>query len=377
MGISDYKPIDNNAGTPAKWHNEDSPIGAAIANRLLNNTQWIAQNRLSKSSKVWDGTIANDETLGNFASRSLPSGLTGYEGYLGGGSLVSDPETIGVQFSTHPGLPMTIPFGWRLSPGARFLDVRVAMTVENANGGMAAFARLNGSTFPSVPIAEEIDELEYKPPANFTPSAGGFFNTLTRSDSDSYKEVAPTSASGTAGLSYYSFRIEIPGTLNGTDFQNTSYEEDNCKVFLAFQSGYDASSIGAETIHNGTDPSLSQGNRMLKSAVDMSKYANNTSPGKLHKVIKLNYSDVPMTETWHHVVQMRPSDPTVAPFDPSNQISYVLWPAVPPGGVPPSLTGGAGAGADESVGLHKGDSFSIYDLTKFTILSVTIEESFV
>lgn len=372
MPITSYKPIDNASGAPGQWHANDNPLGAAIANRLINNTQWIVQNRLSKHSKSWDATRSTDTTLTIFSDATDGSTLSGYQGYLGGGSLVSDPDTIGVQFSTHPGTPMTIPLGWKLSPGARYLTIRVAMRVENANGGMAAFCRVNGDNFPSLPISDEVNTDTFEPPSDF-------FNTETRAATDAYKEVTLTSVDGTNGTSYYELQIEVQPEdgdprLTGDFYMDLGYESDNCHVFLCFQSGYDP--VGGTEAVNSTAPALSRGNRALKTSDNMTKYASNTNPGKLHKVIKLTHTDTARTETWHHVVQLRPFDATVAPFSASNPSEYILWPSIPSDVVPPELTEGAGSGASPGTGLSPGDSYDIYDLTKFTILSVTIEESF-
>tara|TARA_R100001198_G_scaffold93428_2_gene74244 strand:+ start:2081 stop:3202 length:1122 start_codon:yes stop_codon:yes gene_type:complete len=373
MPIDSYKPIDNAAGAPAKWHAGDNPIGAAIANRLINNTQWIVQNRQCKQSKSWDATRSTDTTLSNWADADDGSTLTGYQGYLGGGTAVFDTDTVGVQFSTHPGTPMTIPLGWKLSPGARFLTIRVAMRVDNANGGMAAFCRLNGDIFPSLPISDDVNRDTFEPPSDF-------FNSETRAATDAYKEVTLTSVDGTNGTSYYELEIEIQPQdgnprLTGDSYVDLDYENDNCAIFLCFQSGYDPVG-GTEQVAGPASlgPALNRGNRALKTNQLMSKYANNTNPGKYHKVIKLTHTDTARTETWHHVVQLRPFDVTKTPFAANNEAEYILWPSVPADVVPPEL--GANSGASPDTGLRPGDSFNIYDVTKFTILSVTVEESF-
>lgn len=369
MTISNYKPIDNGAGAVGAFE-DDAPVGAAIANRLVNNTQWIHQNRLAKHAKAWDYTVFDNQNLIFFTSADDPADATGYRGYVGGGSLTDDTETIGVQFSTHPSTPMAIPFGWRVSPGAKFINILVALKVENAVGGMAAYARFNGQVIPTAPNAEVRRGDTFAPPAVAT----DFFNSSTRDDyEDSYTEVALTSTNGTNGLSYYQLQFEIPGKLQGEAFQEHSYQTG--EIFLCFQSGYDPLG-GTQQVATPSGPALSRGNRVIQTNDNMSKYSGINNPGKFHKLVKFTYTGTARTETWHHVLQMRPADITIAPFAANNPVEYVLWPSIPPDVVPPSLTEGAGSGASEGTGLQLGDNFDIYDLTVFTIASVTIEEAY-
>jgi hypothetical protein len=173
-------------------------------------------------------------------------------------------------------------------------------------------------------------------------------------------------------MSYYTLQIEIPGKLDGSDFQEHSYQEG--EIFLCFQSGYDP--VGGTEQVNATGPALSRGNRALKTADNMSKYSTTQNPGKFHKLIKFTHTDTARTETWHHVLQLRPFDVSLAPYNASNPSEYILWPAIPPDVVPPALTEGAGSGASEGTGLQLSDNYDIYDLTVFTIVSVSIEESY-
>jgi len=366
--ITNHKPIDNGAGAVGAFE-QDAPFGTAIANRLVNNTQWLYQNRLATHSKSWDYTIVNDTNLSTFTSAGTPSDVKGYRGYVGGGSLTDDPDTIGVQFSTHPTVPMTIPFGWKTTPGARFININIAMKIENAAGGMAAFVRFSdGSVIPAAPTAPEPNSETFAPPTVAT----DFFNEDFRTNyTTAYKQVELTSTNGTSGMSYYRLTIDL-GTLDENKFYDRSTQVG--QIFLCFQSGYDP--VGGTEQVNPDVPALSRGNRALITNSDMIKYSGNTNPGKLHKLIKFTHTATAREETWHHVLQMRPSDLTRTPFHADNPVEYILWPALPPDVVPPSLTAGGGSGASDGTGLQLGDSFDIYDLTVFTIVSVSIEESF-
>jgi len=109
----------------------------------------------------------------------------------------------------------------------------------------------------------------------------------------------------------------------------------------------------------------------------MAKYANNTNPGKYHKVVKIDYTDASVIQTWHHIVQLRPYDATVDAFSSGNPETFVLWPAIPAAGVPPDLVGGgagSGAGAAPNTGLRNGDSITLYDITQFNIYAIAVEE---
>jgi hypothetical protein len=372
MAISDFKPIDDNSTTPnGEYHDANMPVGAAIAHRLVNNIQFTAQNRLAKQSKTWDCTIADDENLTTFSgSAGDATTIMGYSGSVGGLSQADD-QTVGLEVSTHPSVPLAIPFGWRLSPGARRIHVRVAVDVQNMTGSMYAYGvDQGGRTFPRVGATDEVpSEMAFAPATNF-------FTTEIRAES-SYAEMGPTSLSGTGGLSYYDLEIEVPGRLDGGGTPNINYKQDNVTIFLCIQSGVDQT-VGVSAGINPTSPALFTGNRVINLNNSMAKYIQQRNPGKYHRVCKFDYTGTDRTSSWHQVVQMRPADVTLAPYDSLNPESFILWPAIPPDVVPASLVGGAGsnAGAAPGTGLQNGDTFTIYPVTRFNIYSVTIEESF-
>jgi hypothetical protein len=370
-GITEYKPVDDGAGTTDNWYTTNHPMGAAIGQRFANNSSWLAQNRLNKSSKTWDCTDSSDTSTSTFKNSAGDSSkILGYTGNVGGAS-ASDTDTIGFQFSTHPGAPLAMPLGWRLSPGAGKIKVRLTMEVLNATGSVyAALVNGDGGVYPASGFAE-VDRSTYSPLV-----AGNFFNAEIRA-ADSYAEVDPTSGAGTSGYSYYELDIDL-ARFSGSVPINGGYDDD-ATIVLFFQSGVDVSSAGTHQVGAGPSAALTTGNRVLRTTSNMSKYANNTNPGKYHKVIKIDYTDASVTETWHHIVQLRPHDVTVNAFAVSNSETFVLWPSIPPAGVPPSLVGGGGGtntGALEDTGLLNGDNFTMYDITQFNIFSVTVEEEY-
>ncbi len=367
MSISSFKPIDDGSGLPddSKWQGQNNPLGAAIADRLVNNTQFIAQNRLAAHSKVWDSCLTDNTSTSNMQSSvSLPSDFVGYPGNVGG-TMQNDEETRGLEFSTHPSLPLAIPFGWRVSPGAKKINVRVALSVENIAGGMYAYCTINGgSAAPRLPAIENLDVAEstYEPPTDF-------FTSDIRAE-DSYVEAALTSTNGTAGLSYYDLEIDL-ADRSGSTVQSINYSYTGV-VFLCFQSGVDGSG-GTQNI-NTTNPALQKGNRLITTTSNMQKYATSKNPGKYHRVIKFTHSDTVREETWHQVIQLRPADVSLAPFDSLNSEQFVIYPSIPSDVVPPSLTGGPNADAAEGTGIES--TFDIYPITKFKVYSVSIQEKY-
>ena len=375
-GITDYKPIDDGVGTNENWYTDEFPVGAAFAQRLANNASWLAQNRLNKSSKTWDCTASNDSSTSTFnASAGDATKILGYAGNVGAVS-TNDIETIGFQISSHPGAPLALPLGWRLSPGAGKVKVRLAMKISNAQGAIyAALVSGNGAVSPAMGLPE-VDITTFSPLV-----AGQFFNAEIRAE-DSYQTVELTSTNGTSGYSYYELTIDL-SRFAGTATREAAYDED-ATVVLFFQSGVDLTS--PETLQIGASSpdavvaALTTGNRVIRTNGVMSKYAGIRNPGKYHRVAKFDYNaGTPKTETWHHVVQLRPYEFDTGAFAANNPETFVLWPAIPPAGVPPSLVGGGGgmnAGALEGTGLLNGDSFTLYPITQFDIYSVTVEEEY-
>jgi hypothetical protein len=370
MAISNYKAITDGVGTTENLYTDTLPVGAAIANRLVNNTQFIAQSRLAKQSKSWDCTVVDDESLSTFSgSSSDPSAFVGYSGSVGG-TTQSDVETVGFQFSTHPSMPLAIPFGWRLSPGAREIKVRVALQVMAATGSMYAFVSTEtGADYPTAGTFTPGTSTRFN-----LPTGNNFFTTEIRAE-NSYAEMGPTSLSGTNGLSYYELTIEIPRGASGAFYES---QFQNATILLCFQSGYDNVTYDSTAVAT-TSPALTTGNRVLRTTRDMGSYLGIKNPGKFHKIVNLTYfGDVDRTDSWHQVVQLRPADPTTAPFDQLNPEALVLWPAIPPEVVPPSLVGGAGSNsaAPEGSGLLAGATIDVYSVAQFNLFSVSIEENY-
>jgi len=370
-GIDDYNPVDDGAGTTDDWYTENNPLGAAIAQRFANNSVWLGQNRLNKSSKTWDCTVSSDSSPSTFStSAGDATKILGYTGEVGGSS-TSDTETIGFQFSSHPGAPVAIPIGWKLSPGAGRIKVRIAMEVLGAPGAMYIHP-FGAVASPGLPVTN---------PNTFMPLvAGEFFNPLIRG-SQGYQELALSSTNGTDGSSYYELITEWGRFEAGSEDVVRQFNDD-ISIVIFFQSGVDLTS--PETLQIGSsspsavEAALTTGNRVIRTNSNMSKYSGVRNPGKYHRVAKFDYNaGTPWEQTWHHVEQLRPYDFTIGAFHSSNPETFVLWPSIPSTGVPPSLTGGGGgmnAGALEGTGLLNGDSFSLYPITQFNIYSITVEE---
>lgn len=370
-GITNYKPVTDGAGTTENWYTIQNPMGAAIAQRFANNASWLAQNRLMKCSKTWDCTKSNDSSTSTFASSAgVGADIVGYTGKVGGTS-TNDPTTSGLQFSTHPGAPLAIPLGWKLSPGASKIKVRLTMEILNATGSVyAACVYGNGAIYPGVSYPD-VNTSTYMPNTD-----GEFFNAEMRAE-NSYAELPPTTVSGTNGYSYHELTIDL-APFTGSVPRNGTYDDD-ASIVLFFQSGVDLTSAATQTVGAavGGAAALTIGNRVLRTTANMAKYANNTNPGKYHKVVKIDYTDASVIQTWHHIVQLRPYDASVDAFSSGNPETFVLWPAIPAQGVAPDLVGGgagSGAGAAPNTGLRNGDSITLYDITQFNIYAIAVEE---
>jgi len=369
MAINNYKPVDDQTGTPnGDFSQQGLPLGAAIPDRYINNIQYSLQNRLAKMGKNWDAT-ATSEAGAVFSGEG--SNLEGYPGNLGGGPVAAVPYTKGLQFSTHPALPLCIPFQMDISPGARQIIVRVACNVENAAGGMMAWAvDRNKEVYGVPPNIEDFNVESYAPTPNFFTAAARATNQ--------YQAANLTSATGFNGMSYFEMTIDLNDRYNATGpALNTVAPPNNHKdfVFIAFQSGIGAlSSISTIAGTAFTDPGIRIGNRVVRTTDSFQKYAGTQDPGALHEVVRFLPKSLSLTESYHHVVQTAPTNGAISYYDASQGENLVIYPALLPDRVGEGSADGSNAVAESGSGIEVGDVFERYPVTLFTIYSVSIEE---
>jgi len=366
MAINNYKPVDDQTGTPnSDFSQPGLPLGAAIPDRYINNIQFSLQNRLAKMAKNWDAT-ATSELGATFSGEG--TNIKGYPGNLGGAPIANVPYTRGMQFSTHPALPLCIPFQMDISPGARQIKVRVACNVENVDGGMMAWAvDRNKTIFGVPPNIEDFNVDTYAPTPNF-------FTAEARA-TNQYQPMSRTSISGYNGMSYFEMTIDLNNRYDAAGPElNTVAPPNNHRdfIFIAFQSGIGPLS-GTSTIAGTafTDPGIRTGNRVVRTKDQFQKYAGTQDPGALHEAVRFLPKGLDLTESYHHVVQTKPTNGSISYYDITQNEELVIYPALLPNRV------GQGSGIadrDTGVGIEVGDVFERYPITLFTIYSVSIEE---
>ena len=372
MAISDYKPIDDQTANPnGSYAQADLPFSAGLANRHANNIQFTLQNRMPRRAKTWDSCTT---TLSGVNLSAEGADFVGYTGNFGGVAGVEVPYTKGLQFSTHPALPLCIPFQCSISPAARFIHVNVAAVIENAEGGMMAYA-LDGNNNEVLGLPPNIEGFNSDTAAP-TPD---FFTADARATTQ-FQRCGLTSVNGYNGLSY--FRMTIPTNRHdvGAEVKSVRRNQDHKDtIFLAFQSGVDFPSV-APAIIDGTaftDPTFFVAGRVVRTKENFQKYSGTQDPGALHEVIQFIPKDTDITEFWAHCLQTVPSNPTISAYDASQREELVIYP-----GVPATLIGegsgasAGGSGSPTGTGIEVGDTFFRYPITKYTIHSVSIEEEY-
>lgn len=381
MTILNYKPFALEAETaPTGPFQNNFPLGAAIPNRIVNNAQFIAQNRLKRGCKTWDACrtfTSGGNPPDSFSSGSLEgSDLVGHNGNFAGSANQNVPYTQGLQFSTHPAVPLGIPFLFPVSPGARFIDVYVTAQIDNAAGGIMAegfFQDLGGMR----PMAQQCSvEL-----LNFTNFAAPVMNSGTATDfftsdiraSTQYQEAQPSATAGFNGMSYFKVTIPLVDRLEGLQIKKMDTQPVMCSIILSFQSGIDFTPTTRAT----ANVPLRLGNREVTMNDNFSKFAGSLDPGAYHKVFKFSYPLTDRTESWHHALAAYPEDLSVSAYSSSGREKMLIWPAIPANDVEQgSADPVSNSTAPDGSGFSQGDNIEEYDITVFKLYSISIEERY-
>lgn len=343
MATIAYKPISRDEPVGITGVNNSMP--AALGRRVADNSQFLLQERLPKTAIAFNGAATNTNLAGNPDA----SDLAGYYGRVGGGSTIQDPNTIGLQFSTHPGNPLIVPIPFQWTGLGNTIRVFISLACTDTVSIGASY--FNGeATFPN--IVPDLDRNTYL--------GSGFFNQADLGSAAI--DIGDTATFGTAGVSYVMLDIKPPNFPAGQfeDRKDTFVSEAATKngIILLTISSHLGSSAGTETIND----ILADG-YLIQMGANFAKYApaGTENPGKFHKVAKLTIKNSPnTTETYHHVIQYRPADIN-DPWGASVLGQFAIHPPI----YRPYL---------DNSNVEIGDTFELFDITKITLFGVSVQE---
>jgi hypothetical protein len=380
MTILNYKPLALEAeNIPTGPFQNDFPLGAAIPNRYINNSQFIAQNRLRRGCKTWDACRTFSNTGNPPVSPAALEGnnLIGHLGNFAGSAAQTVPYTEGLQFSTHPAVPLGIPFLFPVSPGARFIDVYISAQIDNAAGGIMAegFFQDSGGMRPMAQqcSVELLNFTNFAAPVMNSGTATDFFTSGIRA-STQYQEAQPTATAGFNGMSYFKVTIPLSDRLEGLQIKRMDTQPVMSSIILSFQSGIDFGSLVTRATANQP---LRLGNREVTMNDNFSKFAGSLDPGAYHKVFKFSYPLTDRIESWHHALAAYPEDLSVSAYSSSGREKMLIWPGIPANDVEQgSADPVSNSTAPDGSGFSQGDNVEEYDITVFKLYSVSIEERY-
>jgi len=419
-----YKPIDE-TDSYTLVTGALSPVPIALYERLASNGQYLLRNRLRKSNMFWTGattsnvtdpaTVKPDDLIGTYNSALS---YTTQDVAVPG----NDPQTYGLQFSTHIAEPylLTVPMdslfgtdeGGFPNPIEGF-KVRLCLRIEEADMDVLAWIRRRDKS-----STEDEDVIRYGGngnPINLINSAfpsrfegDGYKTALelnTAGEGTALVNMTKTSVTGTDGCSYYELDIPSIHTLEGDylsdpvnyntkDFSNPAsrfvLSEYNLVLSFLSKAGDLMQTAKIKSfIDRDITPSIFLGSGAYVElnqtfATVSGKFAIDVPPGKFHAMAKIFYNTsaagMPpgVDYTWHHVLQMIPIENTTPninnlfnpntidnPWSSSYNAGLVLYPSIPymPTTLNPTLTAGAATGS----------TIELYYLSKATLFSVTAE----
>ena len=375
MSISEYKSIDDQSLTPnGDPMQPDLPLGAAIPNRLTNNMQFSLQNRLRRHAKTWDAARSTD-TGATFENEG--NVIIGHNGNFAGAANQTVPYTTGMQFSTHPACPLVVPFRFDLSPATRKIKVRVALTCQNAPGGMMAYGVYGVNDNRLMGLDANIEDFNAE--THEPPPAGNFFTAEIRA-TDQYAEVGLTSVVGYLGMSYYELEIDLNRFRTGEPSTAPVNEITDATILLAFQSGYNAAAGTTTTLKaHGASTGISieqPGNRIIHLADNFNKYVGIKDVGADHEVVVMTPKLVPPGESWHQVLATYTDDPAQSAYGGGVEEHLLIWPPIDPARIGIGSAAEGFATASTGTGIETGDTITRYPVSLFTLYSVTIQEEY-
>jgi hypothetical protein len=362
-----YIPIDNEnefslGSNPA--------VSSAIIKRLSDNAADMQTNRFLRHGASYhiggvQGVLA--DIVGD-----------DFVGYPDDFKIGGNPETIGLQFSTHVAHPMCLPFTWMPSALADKITVRIACKIENAP--MDLFALAYDPRGPSYsPLWPDYDPnaTTYSVRNLDTPNSGtSVFNTIAKIQ-QTYLELPVFSSGVSETDDMQFFEVEIPlnnlsgrGTYsdslsvttldnNGNGDFRSNIQRQNF-IVLCFASRMDETSGQTVQVEG-----IRYGRKAIRIDETVTPFLPN-GPGKFHAMVKIEngvFANGEYKDTWHHVIQARPFDVNNNAFG-NNDVEFYIWPAIPESFNLPFTPG-----------LTNEQLITYYPLSKCTLYSVTIEES--
>jgi len=400
-----YKPIFEDTAYE-NITDEGKPVPVAIWERVASNGQYNLRERQRKASQFW--------TVGTsiIASGTDNSEPDDYRGYYNNSGLIYDvndiatagydPQTIGLQFSTHIAEPylLTIPYSTNFlldqnSPVEK-LKIRIAAKIEQSAVQVIAYFRRTGKVDTQSGagfrgIINPFDLIRFAGANDrdyFKGDGYGLSNAAVEALGGKLLTMLPTNITGTDGCSY--FEIELPPitdfvdleTQIGTkDIYSYPFEGEIVLMFLSLLGGI----LDTDSLYSPTpfpDKQLQLGTEGSGAYITLAtkynaKYGVDRPPGKLHAMARVIYeSGAPVDETWHHVLQLIPLDPTKTsyftdlfdssavpnPWDTANYNTLVLYPSIPLSRLP-------------TTALIAGSTIELYFIGTVTLFSVTVEPS--
>lgn len=327
-------------------------LPSALGRRLVDHGQYLLRYRLPATSMAWNLGPTDETTLEpDFAS---PEDAVGYRGRVAG-SITEDTETIGFQFSSRPGNPVAIPIPFQYTGMGNAIEVLLTLKADNFVGSVAHVAAgYQSKGFSGVVPRPQIDRNTYLGDGSY----------LDATDlGEMVAAVSPTATVGTDGVSY--LKLTIPMSQSAPNGELGTYQKSITKSdafstdgFIVIQFNSVVSTVGdeAETINTVKDDGW-----LIQIQSPFSKYFNNLNPGKFHYVIKVSYRDG--ANTYHHVMQARPSD-LDDPYNVATDTELLIF--------PPIVQSRLSASSVDVMGYLT--ACRIYPVTRFTLMGASVHE---
>jgi len=319
---------------------DGASLPSALLNQLSDNTEHNLNGRLKKGSVQYYGHGYGAQSL---VMTGATASLTPYRA-LFGGIQQTDPNTVGLQFSTPPQGPIcTPPILWPLSSRTKKVQLTIAMNALQAPVDVYVFGRIGGRFF-GVP-----------------PSHAGYLNDLTGryewSDevltSPAYKQVGTTTL---ANKLYNPVVLELDverAPISDKDYAKHRPGDGGevLELFVCYLSTIGELDFTAKhkAPGSGNDPLGTYGGGIVGirssdgSYFDLAQTAGNYhNPGTFHRWLEMPdvneglpfaEEDTPGLFRWSHVIQIRPDD---ASNTKTRGAHFAIWP--PLGDYPSGIT---------------------------------------
>lgn len=366
-----YTPVDNT--NQIITDSPNASVASVIGDRLAENGFHSFENRKFKQTCNFHAGPSNNTNIvgGGYVTAN---DLTGY---FPPGAIVGNPETIGVQFSTHPSHPLHLTFPFLRSAGGGKIKVRFACKVEQAPVDVYVFSmNAEGPTFKPVVPNFSTNGSTFQIGAS-DPGLGitAFQAGVTIQPSYISVPVFNPGVNETDGMQFYEVEITDYANTDGEApvFANAQYEGSDSITDEDFERRYRSDIVGiafcsrtddlggiAKTIALDSPtlgPAIKYSNKVITITDKGSGLPNGW--GKYHYHMKVTGGRETGVDTWHHVMGAFPRDPT-DPVLGNVDTDLAVWPQVPNTADPATFSAG--------------QTVELYPAGKMTLYSVTIQE---